>query len=200
MDAPDHTGKQFGKLTVICRAEENLSGRPAWICGCECGVVLTIRARALTSGNTKSCGCTRGTHRMTTTPTYFSWKAMWQRCVNPEATDYHRYGGRGVTVCDEWGDFKIFLADMGVKPEGTSLERLDNEKGYSKDNCIWADARTQCRNRDNNRLIEFKGETKTLVEWSESTGIPPDTLGHRLSAGWDVEKALTQKVRSYRAV
>ncbi len=121
---------------------------------------------------------------------------MKTRCLNEKHVHHWRYGGRGITICARWrDDFLAFLADMGPRPTGTSLERRDNGKGYSPDNCYWASAVQQGRNRSTNRLIEFNGDKKTLSEWAEFTGIGKTTIRHRLNKGWAVSKALTEPVR-----
>lgn len=126
---------------------------------------------------------------------------MMQRCTCPGTKHYDIYGGAGVTVCDRWKVFENFLVDMGPRPEGCTLDRFPNKIGnYEPDNCRWANSRVQGRNKSNNRMLEFRGVTKALVEWSEYFGVPEDTLWHRLNKGWDIEKALTQKVRKRRAI
>lgn len=121
----------------------------------------------------------------------FSWRNMLSRCNNPNATGYSYYGGRGVKVCDSWIDFKNFLADMGNRPEGTTLDRIDSNRHYSKDNCRWATPKEQANNTSKNVLISFAGYTKTLSEWANEIGIKPNTLQYRLYREWSIERALT---------
>jgi len=172
----DLVGLKFNRLTVLNRVpiEREPGGRVRvwWACSCECGGETTIEASSLKSGNIQSCGCLRkesviaiSTNRreyrdctIKKIPGYPSWVSMKSRCLNPEHDAYHNYGGRGITVCDEWLEFSNFHRDMGVPPMGTTLERVDNNRGYSKENCIWADATTQARNRRTNKL------TADLVE------------------------------------
>ena len=136
-------------------------------------------------------------------PLYITWKNMRQRCNNPKYPQYSDYGGRGIKVCKEWDDFKIFARDMGDRPEGLSLDRKDNEKGYSKNNCRWTDRVTQ---RNNSRgivhLITFDGKTQRLSEWAKETGLHYDCLRGRLDTGWSIEKALTTPFvgRSHKVV
>ncbi len=114
---------------------------------------------------------------------------MKQRCLNPKAKDYFRYGARGIKVCKRWLEFENFLADMGERPKGLTIERIDNNKGYSPYNCRWASYKEQNRNRKSNRHISYKGQTKLLIEWSEHLGISKDTLIYRLdTAKWSVTK------------
>ncbi len=123
--------------------------------------------------------------------TYEAWSGMIARCTNPRKARAADWIGRGISFCDHWRDFSAFLADMGEKPDGLSLDRIDNSKGYSPENCRWADTKTQNRNKRSNRLITFSGQTKTVSEWADETG-----LGHalylRLHNGWSVERALTE--------
>lgn len=131
------------------------------------------------------------THGMSKTPTYRAWYHMKERCQNPNNSKYHRYGGRGITVCDEWQTFEGFFKDMGEKPEGTTIDRRDNDCGYFAENCRWATQKAQCNNKENNTIIELHGMKQTLTQWAEMMGIPTSTLYNRLFVlGWDTERAL----------
>ena len=134
-------------------------------------------------------------HGYTKTPEHRTWLSMKRRCDNPNAENYYLYGGRGIAYSDEWKDFKNFIKDMGDKPsDDMSLERLDNSKGYSKENCIWADRVTQASNKRNNRFIEHNGKRLTLAQWARESGISVGTLFARLNVqGWDMERAITIK-------
>lgn len=123
-------------------------------------------------------------------PTYRTWSGMIQRCKNPNEPAFNRYGGRGITVCDDWLNFEGFLADMGERPKGKSLDRIDNNGGYCPENCRWATRKEQSNNTRTNRRITYKGKTKTLAEWSRCTGIKPSTLRTRLWRGWSIRRAL----------
>lgn len=127
---------------------------------------------------------------MVRTPTYFTWKSMKQRCSDTNSPDYPRYGGRGITVCDRWMRFEDFLADMGERPDGSTLDRIDNDGPYSPDNCRWASATDQQANRKRTVYMSVRGESKPLAEWSRAFGLPPKTVYMRLRYGWSPEQAL----------
>ena len=132
-------------------------------------------------------------------PVYKVWTAMRQRCLNPKNMNYHRYGGRGITVCDRWADFQNFIDDMGERPEGLQLERIDNNQGYEPGNCRWATRSEQVRNRECNRTLEWRGKSQTMVEWAEELGMSSRTLAARLRDGWTVERALSRPVARWLA-
>ena len=115
---------------------------------------------------------------------------MKRRCQNPKTRNYHNYGGRGIAVCERWQLFENFYEDMGDPPKGMTLERVDNDKGYSPENCVWADHETQMRNTRKTRNITINGETKCVAEWAEKLGVNPNTIYGRLYAGWPESKAL----------
>ena len=117
--------------------------------------------------------------------TYMIWQQMVQRCTNPKNKRYHRYGGRGIMVCDQWLTFPQFLADMGERPDGLSLERIDNEKGYSPDNCEWATRAAQAANTSQVRLLTAHGLTLHLSEWARRMSITPSVLWKRLNRRGD---------------
>ena len=137
----------------------------------------------------------RTTHSHTTkhsaSPTYKSWHMMKQRCTNPKYTQYADYGGRGIDMDPSWANFASFLAEMGERPEGTSLERLDNDKGYWRWNCTWATKKDQQRNRRTNVWLEFGGERLLLSEWAARLGLKVHSLSQRINHGWPLEAALT---------
>lgn len=148
-------GERFGQLTVIELAGKSKNGTNKWLCRCDCGEETVKFSTQLNAGKATRCrSCfkksvseLRTSHGMTQSPEYFTWKSMIARCTNPKATDYHLYGGRGITVCDRWHSFEAFYADMGARPEGMTLDRKDGNKGYCKSNCRWADAVVQANNR-----------------------------------------------------
>lgn len=196
-------GERFSKLLVIDEAEchINPSGQrlTRWLCKCECGNEVKVRTTSLNSGNTKSCGCwhkdVHFKHGMIKDVVYKAWCSMIERCSNPNNPRYRAYGGRGIEVCKEWLKFENFYADMGNRPSGCSLDRINVNGNYEASNCRWATYKQQNRNRRNNKLIEFNGEVKCLSEWAECVGIKTHTLLFRLNAGWSIDSALTIPVR-----
>jgi hypothetical protein len=132
----------------------------------------------------------RALHGRTNTTEHNIWSSMIQRCTDPQHKDYPRYGGRGIGVCDRWRFFNLFLADMGSRPEGKSIDRIDNDADYSPENCRWASLSEQARNRRTSKMVTFRGETKSLADWADELGIERKTLQMRLKA-WSVERALT---------
>lgn len=134
------------------------------------------------------------------TKLYSVWKTMKYRCSNKNNHKYKNYGGRGIKVCDEWKDYSLFKAwalSNGYR-DNLTIDRVDVDGNYEPNNCRWVDMKTQQRNRSNNKLIEYKGETKCLSEWVEITGIGHKTILYRLNNGWSVEKALTHLPKNYR--
>lgn len=128
---------------------------------------------------------------------YTTWAAMRDRCSNPKSVKYKDYGGRGIAVCDEWQNFETFRADMGNKPRGMSLERIDNNQGYSRQNCRWALPLEQARNRRGNIMLKYCGEEHNLSHWCEKLGLNRGTIGARLRASWSVERTLSTPVHFY---
>ena len=190
----DLSGQRFGKLTVIRRVPGG-----AWMCKCDCDRICHPSTNNLRTGNSTSCGCLREaairTHGMTNSPEYRSWKAMWSRCRRPHDNSFHNYGGRGITVADEWRSFEVFLRDMGRKPaRGYDLDRIDNEKGYGPGNCRWLPRRANLNNRRSNRVIEYNGKRQTIAQWAECLGINYRTLNNRINRGWSAERAFTEPV------
>jgi hypothetical protein len=164
----DLTGQIFSRLTVISEAGWTSYGRIKWLCRCECGNEIVTAGGLLTGGKTKSCGCyrkefgqevgLRKNHGMHGTPTWRSWRAMVKRCTCPTASDFDRYGGRGITVCFRWLNFNLFLKDMGPRPEGTSIDRFPDPNGnYAPGNCRWATPKEQIANRCDGSEATRKG-------------------------------------------
>jgi hypothetical protein len=176
-----------------------------WFCVCDCGTVKTLSSETIASG-IKSCGCIKRKsnaskitkHGMLGTKTYWAWRKMKARCMNPNIPCYKHYGCRGIKVCDRWIDsFENFLADMGEAPVGTSLDRYPDMNGnYEPGNCRWATPKEQSRNKRNNRFVEYLGSKKTVAEWSEITNIDKGTIVYRLNAGWSAERALSTPAKS----
>ena len=190
------TGMTFNRLTVIEASPRPNQQQRHWLCRCSCGNETVVGAKELTKGGVKSCGCllaekaratcvARNTsHGESKTPLYLLWWAMMSRCYNKNVKAYPRYGGRGITVSGAWHDFAQFKADMGDKPDGLSLERLDNNLEYGASNCRWATYKEQNSNRrDNVFVILPDGCRVTRTEAARQFKIHPDTLGRKLSAG-----------------
>lgn len=193
--------KKFGKLIVLERSG-TIHRNAAWLCLCDCGAKKVISGAKLIDGSTKSCGCSRydkvTTHGRSTSKLYRTWTSMRGRCSDPNNKNYSRYGGRGIKVCERWEkSFSNFLADMGEKPrEDMSIDRIDNNKGYSPENCRWATKSQQSSNKSSNKIVRYEGESLCVRDWSLKTGINQKTLHYRLViAGWPVERALTEAVR-----
>jgi hypothetical protein len=202
LEIKDYIGQKYGRLTVLGEAERNprSAGHQRVVCECECGNKTSPPLSALlrTSGGTKSCGCRKGLnkhgHAKDGAPSrvYGIWHSMLQRCNNPNARNYHNYGGRGIKVCPEWHDFKGFLASMGEPPSDShTLDRLNNSGAYEPSNCEWRTWSEQMRNTRQNRYLTFKDQTLCMTEWAEITGLKRNTIEGRLASGWSVEEALT---------
>lgn len=152
-------GLKFGRLTAVRYSGSDSHGSATWLFRCACGAEVVAAAKAVKFGTKKSCGCLfkeiaaarcaeRARHGMTDTPTWRSWSRMLDRCTNKNHIKYERYGGRGVVVCDRWAVFENFLADMGLRPEGKTLDRWPNPDGnYEPQNCRWATPMQQRHNR-----------------------------------------------------
>lgn len=195
----DLTGQQFRDWTVL-KFIENTASKARWWCRCSCGCEAAVRASHLSGGGSLRCrscaariSATR--HGKTDTREYKSWDSMRSRCYRPTDTEYHNYGGRGITVCTEWESFEAFYADMGTRPDGTTLERLDNSLGYFPSNCVWADGKAQGRNRRTNVVVEYDGRSQCLSAWAEELGMSRECLYQRLKRGWSIERSLTEPVR-----
>lgn len=173
----DLTGKRFGKLTVIERAETKY-GKTRWKCLCDCGNYTYTITHRLTSGATQSCGCRAIDnhpikHGMKGTRLYETWQGMKKRCNNPNSKSYKRYGAQGIKVCPEWeNDFQAFCdwAMAHGYTDELTIDRIDNQKGYSPDNCRWVSWGDQAKNKKCNILIEHNGETKILSDWCREYG------------------------------
>lgn len=178
----DLTGKKYGRLTVLRYAGRNKHNQPLWDCLCDCGKSSTVRGSNLTTGQTQSCGCLckeRGREAHTKhghmvgrvgSRTHKSWNMMLQRCRNPKNPNYARYGAKGISVCDRWSEFKNFLLDMGERPDGCSLDRIDNEGNYEKQNCRWATDSEQVLNRSVTIWVSYQGQTVPLADLIRSLG------------------------------
>ena len=196
MKFEDLTGQRFGKLVAVNPIDEpTKSGQhKRWVCRCDCGETAIVTSDHLKKGTTKSCGCIN--HGKTGTRLYRIWSHMRSRCQNPKDENYKNYGARGITVCKEWArDFMAFYnwAISSGYNDGLTIDRTDNSKGYSPENCRWADMRTQANNTRSNRKITYNGETKTLAEWARIIGVKQNTLLYRLKRGWSIERAFSKQ-------
>ena len=192
-------GNKYGRLTVLHVDIVSL------FCVCECGNHKIINRNHVLSGHTKSCGCLHRdvvsklsrTHGMTNTSEYSSWENMKYRCNMKDdgSIKYKRYAGKGITYDIRWESFENFYEDMGDKPNSTySIERINNNKGYYKDNCKWASKTEQARNTKQVVLIYYNGEKKSLSEWSKIIGISRTTLHNRINKlGWSVNESFNVK-------
>lgn len=197
----DLTGTKFGRLTVVTRQGTDKHGHALWICECICGKNVVVTGNGLVSGDTKSCGCLKmesvanlnKRHGMSNTRLHKIWKNMKQRCLNTENPHFADYGGRGITVCEEWkDDFQAFYqwATANGYKDGLTIERKNNDGDYCPQNCVWTTIDKQQRNKRNVRLITYNGETKTLTEWARELNIDYSTLHKRINySHWSVEKA-----------
>jgi hypothetical protein len=189
-------GARFGKLVVSGPSTFKAKNRKLYFeCLCDCGNTATVRSDHLRLKKISGCGCARTTHGeggvRRRTPEYKTWCSMLERCRKPQHRGYKNYGGRGITVCDRWIRFENFLADMGRRPPGTSLDRIDNNAGYDKENCRWATLYEQQGNKRNCVKLIHDGRAMNISDWARLTGIEKHTLGNRLRSGWSVSEALT---------
>lgn len=208
--AVDLTGQTFGRLTVLRRIENDKHGKTRWLCRCECGDEAVRSAHLMRKGESLSCGCLQRETNVSAptihghakvgraTKEYIVWSNMIARCENPKATRFDAYGGRGIAVCERWrNDFAAFLADMGPRPSSRhTIDRFpDNDGDYEPGNCRWATMKEQGRNKRNNRLVTFGGETLTIAEWGERLDSNGTVVGIRLRNGWSDARAVTEPVR-----
>lgn len=204
----DLTGQKFGRLTVIRRAENAKNGKSRWKCICDCGDEKVLRGEDLRMGKIMSCGCLLKEssakrmqklltkHGQAGTRLYRVWTGMKQRCYDTKIPYYKNYGGRGITICDEWlHDFQVFY-DWSMAngydetaPKGQcTLDRIDNNLGYSPSNCRWATRKEQQNNTRRNYFIEYKGQQYTISQLGKKLGIAPATLSWRLHNGWGIDE------------
>lgn len=203
-------GKIFGRLKVVkfWGRKTNSNGTTLMFeCECECGTKRTVAKDSLVSGSTQSCGCLHSeiTKRVTTVhgfnkpgkrhPVYNVWANMLRRCENPNNPHFEEYGGRNISVCERWHDFRLFAEDMlATYRPGLTLERIDNNGNYEPSNCRWATRKEQMLNRRNNIFLTFNGQRLTVSQWSEKTGLRYGVISQRIGKlKWSVEKALTTK-------
>lgn len=201
-------GDVFGRLTLLRRIPGTRRRPVRWECECACGTRKAVLRDELVRGATKSCGCLQRElasarrkasagrrPRDTDHELYSTWRGMRHRCIATEYEEYHLYGGRGIRVCDRWlTSFANFVADMGERPAGMSIDRIDPNGHYEPGNCRWATSETQNNNRRSNTLLTHRGQTMTMARWADTLGINYFTLATRLAEGWSVDEALTRPV------
>lgn len=193
----DLSGRRFGRLTVLFRSGAR-SGQALWHCRCDCGADKHVVGYTLREGQTLSCGClqkertskAKTTHGRRKSRAYNIWACMLTRCNNESTPAFKDYGGRGIGVCESWKSFDAFYADMGEPPSGLTLDRIDNDLGYSPENCRWATCAQQSVNKRSNYFVEFEGRRLCATEWARELGIARRTIITRLKSGLPPEDCL----------
>ncbi len=196
------SGLKFGRLTVISFLRIDPNRGATWDCVCDCGNHVEANRDSLVSGRRKSCYCLRSEHGrwrgksnirhgLTNSRTYASWHQMRIRCSAKKGIHFKNYRERGIRICARWNVFENFLADMGERPAGKTLDRINNNGNYEPSNCRWATPTEQERNTRANRIIEHNGKKLCAAEWSEVAGISQGTICRRLDNGWTTEQTLT---------
>lgn len=202
----DLTGQRFGRLVVVGRADppKDKHGNTRWHCRCDCGNETDVVGYSLHRGMTASCGClqkeARKTHDQSGSRLYRIWKNMRTRCANPHNQYYDDYGGRGITVCEEWHDFVNFMqwAERTGYRENLTIDRIDVNEGYNPVNCRWVTMHEQNRNKRNNVNITYHGVTRCLFDWAATLGINAGALWMRICRyNWDIERAFTTPVQRH---
>lgn len=202
------TGNRYGRLSVLGREESDNKKNSMWNCICMCGVKVIVGGSHLKNGHIQSCGCLRkevtskrslkhshAKNKIDTTTTYHAWQDMRKRCTNPNRKEYKNYGGRGINVCDRWtNSFENFLEDMGERPEGLSIDRIDNNGNYEPSNCRWATKKEQCGNKRNNKWITWNGITKIQEYWSREWNLSRRIITYNISQGYSMEWIYQNKV------
>lgn len=195
----DLRGQKFGKLTVLCRLYNTKGHKTYWLCVCDCGNLAEVRSDSLYNGNTKGCGCLNHDpknihHGKYCTRLYRIYYNIKKRCYNHKDENiYNYYGGRGITMCDEWkNDFMTFYnwAMNNGYTNSLTIDRIDNNGKYEPSNCRWITMKQQGRNKRNNKVYTIKGKTRCLSEWCEILGLKYQCVWKRLNRGWSIEKAL----------
>lgn len=187
--------QQFERLKVLYYAGK-IKEKPSWVCRCSCGTIVVVVSKQLFRKQTKSCGCLMKTinikHGYKGTKIYRIWCGMKNRCLNPNSKDYTRYGGRGISICSRWKSFELFLEDMKEPPQGDyTIERIDNERNYTKSNCKWITRQQQATNRRDNIRITINGVTLVASEWDREQNFSIGTVSRRITrSGWSHEDAV----------
>lgn len=188
------TGQKFGKLSVLKRADKNSkSGNAMWVCLCDCGNEVNVIGSHLRSGHTTSCSCNRISERAkgyAKERLYRTWTGMHRRCYDSNHDRYKWYGGKGISVCDEWHDyvsFRTWALENGYKDKLT-IDRINPKDDYHPKNCQWVDMKIQANNRRNNRILVYNNKEYTATELAEEYGLLQHTIFNRLKLGWSVER------------
>ena len=198
-------GMIFARWTVLSRETEPGGNPVKWKVRCVCGTEKVISGKTLLNGHSKSCGCYgKEVHlvhghgsRHKRSPLYTCWFNLIQRCTNPKNKQFPGYGGRGITVCIRWRIFTCFLEDMGPTwKEGLTIDRRNNDLGYSPENCHWITKQKNCSNTRNSVVIEYQGRQMVLAEWARELGINVGTLARRYRNGWSPERMFNQSIES----
>lgn len=183
----DLTGKRFGRWIVLKRSGYDKNKNIKWLCRCDCGTIKEVLGSVLKSGNSFSCGCYQKEthvkiHGMTNTRLYKIWENIQSRCFNPKHDAFHKYGGRGIKVCDEWLKFEPFMqwALTHGHKNNLTIDRIDVNGNYEPNNCRWTTPKIQARNTRFNHNITYKDETHCISEWAEILDIPRSTLFYKL--------------------
>jgi hypothetical protein len=176
--APILTGQTLGKWVVGAMFKHPVRNERMYKCVCECGVAKDVKHGHLFTGKTKSCGCSWTSHGMAKSKEYRIWDSMVRRCHSESHHAYSNYGGRGISVCNKWRKFEGFYEDMGNKPKGLTLERIDNSLGYNKDNCKWASMTEQSRNR---RTTKLDKQDASLIKMMIDIGVTQNVIANQFN-------------------
>lgn len=193
-------GGRYGRWVVIEKLEEKTAFHETlYMCECDCGEKRCVKSGSLKSGRSKSCGCStkdRVTkHGQSRNSAACSWYNMISRCTNPNNPNYQEYGGRGIEICARWMELVNFITDMGERPKGTTLDRIDVNGPYSPENCRWASRKQQCNNQRTNQRVFYKGVEQTIGELCDRTGIKYNTLyGRIVKRGMPIDLAVETPV------
>lgn len=204
IDKTKYIGKRLNNFTVIDVVRRETKKQSELKCLCDCGNIFYMFPTFFNQGSYKSCGCKRSEtsakthtiHSGSRNPLYLEWRSMMARCHVPSSFNYKDYGARGITVCTEWHDpnaFYEWVASTGGRPKRATLERIDNNKGYSPDNCRWATMKEQSRNKRSNIFIEYNGKKQCIQDWALELGICHETIRRRYHQGLPVEDVLSVK-------
>lgn len=191
-------GKKYNMLTILLDVGYS-HGQQSYLCECDCGNKKVITGQRIRNGETKSCGCLsidltkkrNKKHGLAATPIYNTWSCIKSRCRNKNHRSYKDYGGRGIDICDEWfNSFEQFYKDVGDIPKGMSLDRIDNNKGYFKENCKWATKAEQSKNRRNTIHLEYMNKNMCLKDWAKKLNKPYSSMKMYIKNGLSLEQII----------